>query len=316
MANNKQRGLGRDLASLLGRKHFVATDTATTAEPTSERVSVDAAVTTHAPSNSGSSNDELRKLPVDVLQPGRYQPRQVMEPEALEELAASIRVQGVIQPIIVRPISDRKYEIIAGERRWRAAQLAGLTEIPAVVRNFNDETASAVALIENVQREDLNPLEQAIAYHRLTEEFGLTHKEVANFVGKSRDAISNLLRLLQLHSEVKRYLENGDLEMGHARALLSLEGHQQLEAAREVVAKNLSARETENLVRRLQKGISAKNKSAETATMDRNIQYLENSLAEKLGAKVSILHQAKGNGKLQIDYTTLEELEGILEHIQ
>ena len=314
MTNNKQRGLGRDLASLLGRKHFVAAEPDASVE-TAERVAVDVAITPRSTGTS-SNSDELRRLPVDVLQPGRYQPRQVMEPEALEELAASIRAQGVIQPIIVRPISDRKYEIIAGERRWRAAQLAGLTEIPAVVRNFNDETASAVALIENVQREDLNPLEQAIAYHRLTEEFGLTHQEVANFVGKSRVAISNMLRLLQLHSEVKRYLDNGDLEMGHARALLSLETHQQVEAAREVVAKNLSARETENLVRRLQKGSSAKTAPVETATMDRNIQYLENSLAEKLGAKVSIFHQTRGNGKLQIEYTTLEELEGILEHIK
>jgi ParB family transcriptional regulator, chromosome partitioning protein len=299
MSNNKQRGLGRDLESLLGKRNV-------------NPMASGEAASIAAPSTTEPHN-ELRKLPVDVLQSGRYQPRQNMEPEALEELANSIRAQGVIQPIIVRSIGDKKYEIIAGERRWRAAQLAGLDTVPALVRNINDETASAMALIENVQREDLNPMEEAIAYHRLTDEFGLTHQEVANLVGKSRVAISNLLRLLNLNTDVKQLLENGDIEMGHARALLALLGPTQSEAARTVVNKSLTVRETESLIRRLQ---STNSISKPVKTLDADTRRLQENLSEKLGAKVAIEHNPKGHGKLVINYSSLEELDGILAHIK
>ena len=301
MASNKQRGLGRDLEALLGRQRT----SAPVAAPTPAMPTNDMSVTEKA--------ERLNKLPIEVLQPGRYQPRLEMAPETLSELANSISTQGVIQPLIVRPVGDKKYEIIAGERRWRAAQLAGLDTVPVVVRDINDETASAMALIENVQREDLNPMEEAIAYHRLTDEFALTHQQVADLVGKSRVAISNLLRLLNLNTEVKTFLENGDLEMGHARALLGLVGHTQTEAAREVVAKSLSARETEKLIRCLQKGQQTK---SSLPVVDADTRHLQQTLSEKLGAKVHIQHGAKGKGKLTINYSSLEELDGILAHIK
>jgi len=301
MVNNKQRGLGRDLESLLGKRRVAPTQ----AVEISESRPIDELPI--------KKEDGLRKLSLDLLQPGRYQPRLEIAPEALSELANSISTQGVIQPIIVRPIANKKYEIIAGERRWRAAQLAGLEDIPVIVREINDETASAMALIENVQREDLNPMEEAIAYHRLTDEFALTHQQIADLVGKSRVAISNLLRLLNLNTEVKTFLENGDIEMGHARALLGLIGHTQTEAAREVVAKSLSVRETENLIRRLQKGTHNKKT---TIVADADTRRLQQSLSEKLGAKVHIQYNAKGKGKLIINYSSLDELEGILEHIK
>ena len=305
MASNKQRGLGRDLEYLLGKGRVSAIKDALA--PTTTTIQTPA---TLAP------DEILRNVALDMLQPGRYQPRQMIEPEALEELASSIRAQGVIQPIVVRPISDRKYEIIAGERRWRAAQLAGLKEISAIIRPLSDEAASAVALIENIQREDLNPLEQALAYHRLIDEFGLTHQAVADFVGKSRAAVTNLLRLLQLQNEVKRFVENGDLEMGHARALLSLEASQQIEMARQVVAKGLSVRETESLIRRLQKPNVEPQVKTVAQQPDRDIRHLQDNLSEKLGARVEIKHHTKGHGKLTIEYTTLDELQGILEHIK
>ncbi len=299
MASNKQRGLGRDLEALLGKQR------ATSPIPTNDNEATEMATI--------PKQERLHKLPIDVLQPGRYQPRLEIAPEALSELANSISVQGIIQPIIVRPLENKRYEIIAGERRWRAAQIAGLEDVPVVVKKINDETASAMALIENVQREDLNPMEEAIAYHRLTDEFSLTHQQVANLVGKSRVAISNLLRLLNLNTEVKTFLENGDLEMGHARALLGLTGAMQTEAAREVVAKSLSVRETENLIRRLQKGIPSKKSMA---IVDADTRHLQQTLSEKLGAKVKIQHSAKGKGKLVINYSSLDELEGILAHIK
>lgn len=299
MASNKQRGLGRDLEALLGRQR-------TSASTLNHDVMPTTAVTEHKSANTNT-------LPIDVLQPGRYQPRLDIAPEALSELANSISVQGIIQPIIVRPVGDKQYEIIAGERRWRAAQLVGLEDVPVVVKHIDDETASAMALIENVQREDLNPIEEAIAYYRLTDEFALTHQQVADLVGKSRVAISNLLRLLNLNTEVKTFLENGDLEMGHARALLGLVGHTQTEAAREIVAKSLSVRETENLIRRLQKGTIQKRSKD---VIDTDTRHLQQNLSEKLGAKVQIQHNVKGKGKLVISYSSLDELDGILAHIK
>ena len=258
---------------------------------------------------------DMRLLPIDLMQRGRYQPRKDMHPDRLQELADSIRAQGVVQPIVVRPLDNQpgRYEIIAGERRWRAAQLAGLQEIPAVVRHVPDEAALAMALIENIQREALGPLEEAVALQRLAEEFGLTHQEVANAVGRSRAAVSNLLRLIELNEDVKRLLEHGDIEMGHARALLALNGRQQSDAARQVVAKKLTVRAAETLVRHLQQeesaGVTAKR------AVNPDIRKFQQELSEKLGAKVLIDHGVKGRGKLVVEYNSLDELEGILAHI-
>lgn len=266
-------------------------------------------------------DEELQKIPVDLLQRGKYQPRIDMRQDSLQELAESIKAQGLVQPIVVRPISDatatqpRRYEIIAGERRWRAAQLAGLQEIPALVRRVADEAAVAMALIENIQRENLNPLEEARALDRLITEFEMTHASAAEAVGRSRAAVSNLLRLLELADEVKTLVEHRELEMGHARALLGLEQkRQQAEVAALVAKKKLSVRETEALVRRLQTGpVSLKD---ETPRADPNIAKLETELAEKLGAKVHFKHSSSGKGKLVISYHSLDELDGILEHIR
>ena len=266
--------------------------------------------------------EELTKLPLDLLQRGRYQPRIDMRPETLSELADSIKAQGVVQPIVVRPLEppvngeSQRYEIIAGERRWRAAQMAGLSEIPAVIRHIPDEAAIAVALIENIQRENLNPLEEARALERLVSEFGLTHQEVAQAVGRSRAGVSNLLRLLELTAEVGELLEKRTLEMGHARALLGLtERRQQTEVAQLVARKGLSVRETEALVRRLQAphGPVAPDGSGER---DPNVTRLEQELAEKLGARVAIQAGRGGRGKLVVSYNSLDELDGILAHIQ
>ena len=258
---------------------------------------------------------DFRELPVDLLQPGKYQPRKDMHPESLEELASSIKAQGVVQPIVVRPVdSGSRYEIIAGERRWRAAQIAGLHEIPAVVRDVPDEAAIAMALIENIQREDLNPIEEAVALHRLIDEFEMTHQQAAEAVGRSRAAVSNLLRLLTLNNDVRKMLEHGDLEMGHARALLALEGSRQSQTAREVAAKGYSVRETEQLVRRLGKAPGKAKKT--TQSQDPDIRRLQDDLTEKLAAKVVFQHTAKGNGKLVIHYNSLDELDGILTRIK
>lgn len=265
--------------------------------------------------------DRLAKLPVDLLQRGKYQPRVDMRPESLSELADSIKSQGLVQPILVRPLArpnqgeSQRYEIIAGERRWRAAQMAGLSEIAAVIRDVPDEDAVAMALIENIQREDLNPLEEARALLKLTEEFGLTHQAAAEAVGRSRAAVSNLLRLMELTDEVKELLEGRQLEMGHARALLGLTvKRQQIEVAALVAKKGLSVRDTEALVRRLiaQPGPQ----KTESAVVDPDIHRLELELAEKLGAKVLFQHAASGKGKLVVSYNSLDELEGILAHIQ
>ena len=289
----KKRGLGRGLDALLGGIEPVST-----------------AQTTQAQSKEG----ELRHLPVDLIRRGKYQPRIDMHTESLEDLANSIRAQGVVQPIVVKPAGGGEFEIIAGERRWRAAQLAGLQEIPAVIRDVPDKAAMAMALIENIQRENLNPMEEANALQRLLNEFQLTHQEVAEAVGRSRAAVSNLLRLLELNDDVKRLVEQGKLEMGHARALLALKGPHQSAAARSVVEKGLSVRETERLVRRFSAESPAK--ASSPVRIDPDIRRLQEELSEKLGAGVQLQHGAKGKGKLVIQYNSLDELEGILAHIK
>ena len=263
--------------------------------------------------------DRLATIPLDLLQRGKYQPRVDMRPESLSELADSIKSQGLVQPILVRPLPNRnpgesqRYEIIAGERRWRAAQMAGIAEIPAVIRDVPDEAAGAMALIENIQREDLNPLEEARALSRLIEEFGLTHQAAAEAVGRSRVAVSNLLRLMELADEVKLLLEQRSIEMGHARALLGLTNRrQQIEVAGMVAKKSLSVRDTEALVRRL----LAPAVADKPAVVDPDIRRLELELADKLGARVAFQHTAAGKGKLVVSYNSLDELEGILAHIQ
>ena len=259
----------------------------------------------------GKPRDELRNLPLDVIRPGRYQPRSVFDEDKLAELADSIRSQGVVQPVVVRPVGDGEYELIAGERRWRAAQIAEIDEIPAVIRDVPDEVSVAMALIENIQREDLNPLEEATALRRLIDDFQMTQQEAADAVGRSRPAVSNLLRLLDLMQEVKDMVDMRRIEMGHARALLSLEDRLQVQAAREVVRKQLSVRETENLVRRLQQSLKKKG----SRRVDPDILRLQNRIGEALGARVKIQHQASGKGKLTINYTNADEFEGILERL-
>jgi len=258
--------------------------------------------------------DELQNLPLDRVRPGRYQPRSVFDQEKLSELADSIRAQGVVQPIVVRPADDGDgYELIAGERRWRAAQIAGLEHIPAVVRDVPDEVTVAMSLIENIQREDLNPLEEASALRRLIDDFSMTHQEAADAVGRSRAAVSNLLRLLELMQEVKDMIDLRLIEMGHARALLSLDADLQVQAAREVVRKRLSVRETENLVRRLQQ---SKKQKKEQRRPDPDIVSLQNRLGEALGARVQIQHQASGKGKLVISYSNADVFQGILDRLK
>ena len=259
---------------------------------------------------------------MDLLQRGKYQPRADMRTESLGELADSIKARGLVQPILVRPLprpnptESQRYEIIAGERRWRAAQMAGLSEIPAVIRDVPDEDAVAMALIENIQRENLNPLEEARALLRLIEEFGLTHQAAAEAVGRSRAAVSNLVRLMELTDEVKEMLEHRQIEMGHARAILGLANRrQQIEVAALVAKKSLSVRDTESLVRRIINPKAAESPDS-AAAADPDIQRLETEIAEKLGAKVAFQHAASGKGKLIVSYNSLDELEGILAHIQ
>ncbi len=265
-----------------------------------------------APAVSVAKDGDMRHVPIDLIQRGKYQPRTDMHEEALQELANSIQKQGVIQPIVVRPISSDKYEIIAGERRWRASQLAGLDTIPAIIKPVGDETAIAISLIENIQRENLNPIEEAMALKRLQDEFELTQQEVADAVGKSRATVTNLIRLIGLSIDVRRMLEHGDLEMGHARALLSLPDIQQSKAARTVAGKGLSVRQTESLVRRL---LAIDGSAKASKAVDPDIKKLEEDLADKLGAKVIIQHTAKGKGRLVLKYNSLDELDGILSHI-
>ncbi|MEM1189102.1 MAG: ParB/RepB/Spo0J family partition protein [Pseudomonadota bacterium] len=262
----------------------------------------------------------LRELPIDLIQRGRYQPRRDFDPIALQELADSIRVQGIMQPIVVREMpresGEQRFEIIAGERRWRAAQLAGLDEIPALLRNVPDEAVIAMALIENIQREDLNPMEEAIALERLQLEFELTQQEVADAVGKSRSAVANILRLNSLETDVKTMLEHGDIDMGHARCLLGLAPDAQLTTARQVAARGLSVRQTETLVRGLQKEAGTKAGETDGTKLDPDIRRLQDELADKLGTPVRIQHGAKGKGKLVLSYSSLDELDGILAHLR
>jgi ParB family chromosome partitioning protein len=280
------------------------------------------AVTTAADGDRGDvRQDGLRQIPVDLLQRGQYQPRTDIRQDTLEDLANSIRAQGVVQPIVARPIGERdgvqRYEIVAGERRWRAAQLAGLEAIPAVVREIPDEAAIAMALIENIQRDNLNPLEEAGALDRLIREFDLTHAEAAQAVGRSRAAVSNLLRLRDLSDKVKPMLESRELEMGHARALLGISDPvQQLDAARQVVRKGLSVRETERLVKRMLDRPRGKQAPAGGGAKNADIRRLETEVSEKLGARVRLDHSARGSGKLVISYNNLDELDGILQHIR
>lgn len=290
----KKRGLGKGLDALLG------------ASKTLTKPEIDQTISQEL------SQETLKHLPVDLLQRGKYQPRHDMHSEALEELAQSISKQGVMQPIIVRPLKGNKYEIIAGERRWRASQLAGLETIPAIIRDVADDAAVVMSLIENIQRENLNPIEEAMALQRLQQEFGLTQQLVAEAVGKSRSTVTNLLRLTSLAEPVKRLLEHGDLEMGHARALLTLPNDKQIDSARLVVAKGLSVRQTEALVR---KQLQTK-EAVETVKINPDVKALEQRLAERLGAKVILQNNAKGKGKVVIHYNSLDELDGILEHIR
>ena len=310
----KKRGLGRGLDALLGpsaRPSRPEGDTEGDAGPESV-VSVAAAP---AAAVTRDADGALRSLPVDVIQRGRYQPRVDMHPESLQNLADSIREQGVVQPIVVRGIGDGRYEIIAGERRWRAAQLAGLHEIPAVIRDVEDRAAIAIALIENIQRENLNPLEEARALKRLISEFEMTHEQAAQAVGRSRVAVSNLLRLLDLEDAVKGMVERRELEMGHARALLALSGVRQVEAARQVIARGLTVRATERLVQELQR-TNVTHRPSSRASRDPDIQRLEARLSDRLGASVQIRHGTGGKGRLEIRYNSLDELDGILEHIK
>lgn len=260
-----------------------------------------------AGSDSGAA---LRNLPVEQIQPGKYQPRSVFDTERLEELADSIRHQGVIQPVVVRDLGAGRFELIAGERRWRAAQLAGIDTVPAIVREVADEVAIAMALVENIQREDLNPIEEATALRRLVDEFQLTHQEAAEAVGRSRSAVSNLLRLLELSAEVRELVDDRHLEMGHARALLSLPSDRQAAAAREVVRRQLSVRETESLVKRL-----LNPRPSKPQRLDPDVARLQEELTETLCARVRIQHNARGKGKLVISFNSPDELEGIIGHL-
>ncbi|MBL1142490.1 MAG: ParB/RepB/Spo0J family partition protein [Proteobacteria bacterium] len=288
MAAAKKRGLGKGLDALLG---------------------------SHEDFSKPSSEDTLQTLAVDLIQRGQYQPRQDFEPEALNELADSIRAQGMIQPIVVRLLANKKsYEIIAGERRWRAAQIAGLHEIPVIIKDVSDQTAMCLALIENIQRQDLNPLEEARALERLINEFDMTHDATADAVGRSRSAVSNLLRLLELDNGVKKLLESRELDMGHARALLGLVKGKQLEVAKKIVKQGLSVRATESLVQQLTNN-NKKNKPAKKSK-DPNISSLENKLSERLGAHVAINHKINGRGKVEIQYNSLDELDGIINRIK
>ena len=263
-------------------------------------------------SSENHSDAQLMSVAVDLLQPGRYQPRQHIQPEALEELASSIRAQGIIQPIVVRPIGQQgHYEIIAGERRWRAAQLADLTEVPVVVRDLPDRTVIAMSLIENIQRQDLNAIEEAMALQRLITEFDKTHQSVADAVGKSRVAVTNLLRLLNLNPEVRHLVEKGQLEMGHARALLSANLVEQTVLAHKIINQQLSVRQAEQLV---QQQHGTREKSA-SPRLDPDIARLQNTLSEKLNAHVQIKHGQQGKGVLSIHYHSVDELQGILDHI-
>lgn len=287
---SKKNPLGRNLSSMLSKSALQ-----------------------HAVENVGtevSGGDSLKSLPLDLISPGPFQPRSIFDTDRLQELADSISHQGVIQPVVVRVKGKDSYELIAGERRWRAAQLAGIEEIPAIIRKVSDEIAIAMALVENIQRENLNPIEEATALRRLVDEYQMTHQEAGDAVGRSRSAVSNLLRLLELSEEVRELVDARHLEMGHARALLTLDEAMQAQAAREVVSKDLSVRETEQLVRRLKNPPAPK-----TQVVDPDVQQLQDRVAEKLCARVKLTHNARGKGRLVIAFNSADELDGILEHM-
>lgn len=308
MSDNKttkkpqRRGLSRGLGALLG--------SASTAKADPVEVPVN---TPGSQASAAESNNGMQTIPVEQLQRGRYQPRSDMRQDSLQELAESIKKQGIMQPIVVRPISgegrETQYEIIAGERRWRAAQLAELSEVPVIIRDVADEDAIAMALIENIQRENLNPLEEALALHRLIEEFDLTHDEAAQAVGRSRASVSNMLRLLDLEQGVKNLVAERELSMGHARAILAISNDKQLQVAKDVVKRGLSVRATESLIRGLLQ--PSRPKTEKQTQKNPDIRRLENDLTDKLGARVAI-EDKKGKGKLVIQYSSLDELDGIL----
>lgn len=306
MTAAKKKGLGRGLDALLGG-----------AREAQAQLPDSAQAPARAEALTGPLVGELvRELALDQIQRGRYQPRRDFDEERMRELADSIAAQGVIQPIVVRPLASGLYEIVAGERRWRASQQAGLERIPVVVREVTEQAALAIALIENIQRDDLNPLEEAGALRQLLDDFGLSHLQVAEAVGKSRSTVTNLLRLLELEDAVKAFLDEGRLEMGHARALLGLRGKQQAEAARQVVAQGLSVRDTERLIRRLQTDAEGEAAQRSEPAPDPDIVRLQDDIAERLGARVAIQHGNKGTGRLVIKYNSLDELDGILAHIR
>jgi ParB family chromosome partitioning protein len=300
----KKGGLGRGLDALLG---------AGAAAAAARDGGGQGATESNDSASSVPATETLRSLPVERIQRGRYQPRQDFREETLQELAASIRVQGIVQPVLVRPLGGDRYELIAGERRWRAAQLAGLREVPAVIRDVPDQAAIAVSLIENIQREDLNPLEEAAALQRLINEFQLTHQQAADAVGRSRTAVTNLLRLLELSEDVRQLVMERKLDMGHARALLPLPPTLQREAAHQVLLRGLSARETEQLARRLQQSDQP---SPPAKSLDPDIRLLQENLAERLGARVKVRHATSGKGCVMIHYNTLDELDGIIAKVK
>lgn len=283
----KKKGLGRGLTALL------------------ENSDVESVI-------EAKSDEELRNIDIDLIERGPWQPREHFDEEPLQELADSIAAQGVVQPIVVRLREDGRFEIVAGERRWRAAQKAGLSQVPAVVKKFDDRTAAAVSLIENIQRENLNPLEESTALKRLVDEFDMTHQQVADTVARSRAAVSNLLRLQDLNPDVKDLLASREIEMGHARALLAIDGHEQSVVAKDVAKKGLSVRETEALIRKL----SAPAKKTSPVRKDPDIVKLEERLTERLGARVAIKQKANGKGRLEISYSSLDVLDGILNKIE
>ncbi|MCB1614981.1 MAG: ParB/RepB/Spo0J family partition protein [Pseudomonadales bacterium] len=309
----KKRKLGRGLDALLGDQRQQTKVPEEQAETGAEDNTAQIPVKVSEEATT-KKDKTLLQIPVELIQRGKYQPRRDMQPEALEELAESIKKQGVIQPIVVRPLGRDKYEILAGERRWRATQLAGLDKIPAVIREVEDDAAIVISLIENIQRENLNAMEEAVALNRLKEEFDLTHQQVAEAVGKSRAAVSNFLRLLSLQKDVQKMLEYGDIEMGHARALLSLPESEQKGAAQQVISKGLSVRQTESLARNLLQKKPQVNTVTEPESAD--IRRLQEMLSEKIGVPVIVNHGAKGKGKLVFKYNNLDELDGILSHIK
>ena len=306
--NAKKNRLGRGLDALLGDMNKQNPAQTASLKETNETTSENSEQIGQAVQKT-----PYKEIPVDLLDTGSYQPRTHMDDQALEELAGSIKSQGLIQPILVRATGAGRYEILAGHRRWRASQIAGLERIPAVVKDVSDEAALAVALIENIQREDLNPIEEALGLKRLMDEFGLTHQEVATSIGRSRTAVTNLLRLLSLNPKVRDHLENGEIDMGHARALLSLEDAQQISIANMVIARSLNVRETEKKVRQMQTS-TPKSRIAHLAK-DSDLLRLESELSDKLAAKVTIMSGRK-KGKLVIEYHSLDELDGILKRIR